>query len=140
MNDIHKHIKAFNFTPAAGGFLATLWELIQYFDDVYDDDIFINPSATYDAVYKALVTFPSNTFYAANFATLAPAICLAIDKWKLANEMEKDKQGDARSFMWRAAYYDILALVCIIEGKDTETALQLYGETYEDYLQEVNNA
>lgn len=139
MNDVKIHIDNFGFTPAASNFLYTLWDLIQFFDDVYDDD-YINPSGIYDAVYKALVTFPSNTFYAANFATIAPAICLAIDKWKIANDMEKGNKGDARSFMWRAAYYDIFALVCVLEGKDTETALNLYGESYEDYLQEINNA
>jgi hypothetical protein len=48
--------------------------------------------------------------------------------------------------MWRAAYYDlILEVVRLVHGFDeaanaAEYVAKLYGETYEDYVKEFNNA
>lgn len=135
---MHEHIASFGFTPAAESFICTIWDLIQFFDDVEDKDPVQMP--VHEAVTLAMVRLPMNQFYQQWMATLSPAITLAIEKWQMSNEMEAYQCGDARSFMWRAAFYDVLANVCIIEGKPVRAALALYGEQFETYLQEVNNA
>ena len=117
-------------------FLETIWELLQFFDDVYDKD----PVTNFDsALYGAFLTLPTNNFYTRHQAALAPAIHIAIEKWKLANYVEENGKADAKSYMWRACFYDILALVCILNGcpQQTQAALTMYGETFEDYMKEM---
>lgn len=137
---IKEHIQAFNFTPEASFFLAMTWDLIQFFDDVYDKDKPIDNCTVYGAVEYCFLNMPLSAFYQKHSIALAPALLLMIEKWKISNAMETLKQGDARSYMWRAAYYDVFALVCILEGKSPSDALMLYGEDFNEYLQEVNNA
>lgn len=136
---MREQIAQFGFTPAAADFLGMLWDLIQFFDDVYDKDE-TPKDIIYTAVFDSLVNFPLNAFYRQHSAALAPALVLMIEKWRVSNVLEESKMGDARTYMWRAAFYDVFALVCILEGKPVDRALNLYGEKYEDYLQEVNYA
>jgi hypothetical protein len=60
--------------------------------------------------------------------------------------VERAGQADARSYVWRAGYYDlILIVVQLCHGVDVATKLapivmQMYGETLADYLKEFPNA
>ena len=117
-------------------FLETIWDLLQFFDDVYDNDTVTNFDS---ALYGAFLALPTNNFYRQHQGVLAPSIHLAIEKWKLANNYEENGKADAKSYMWRACFYDILALVCILDGKAhlSQLALAMYGETFDIYMKEM---
>lgn len=119
-------------------FLVLLWSITQFFDDVHDGD----PVQDFNFVlYSTLLSLPANSFYAEHRPALAPAIHVAIEKWHMANEREKAKEGDARSFMWRAAYWDVAAVVCSLTGNpNIRYIVSAYNESFDEYLKEVNHA
>lgn len=123
---------------SACDFLTMLWGTIQFFDDVFDGD----PVKEFDKVlYSCLLSIPLNKFYQDNMAALAPQIHVAIEKWHMANELEGVRRGDARSFMWRAAFWDVAAVVCSITGnQNIRGIIAAYDESFEEYLKEVNDA
>lgn len=84
--------------------------------------------------------------FAQKSATLVPLLANAILKWQASDHVEREGDVDARSFMWRAGYYDIiLTVVQLCHGQEVakESAhliMRMYGEKYEDYLEEFSNA
>jgi hypothetical protein len=68
----------------------------------------------------------------------------AILKWQASDHVEREGDVDARSFMWRAGYYDIiLTVVQLCHGAEVakESAhmvMRMYGEKLEDYLEEFS--
>ena len=131
--------------PSACAWLLDLWDAIQVFDDVVDGD----PVASADmrrVIWACLVQMPSNPFFAANSASLLPVMATAFLKWSASDDAERGGQADARSFMWRASYYDVvLAVVMLCHGYDAALAksgavMALYGEKYEDYCAEFSHA
>lgn len=116
-----------------------LWALIQVFDDIEDGHTPKKDEAD-RSLYAALVGLPMNDFYIQHKSAIAPALLVAVEKWKAANQAEKSGAHDAKSFMWRAGFYDVLALICLLDGKSAAPALSLYGETYQDYMKEFDHA
>lgn len=128
---------------AAIDWLLDLWHVIQVFDDVHDGD----PAGdVMPALWGALVSMPGNPFYQANAAALQAAVATAILKWHAANEAEAAGKADERSFVWRAAYYDVVLLVTLLcHGKDdalhlAPTIMLMYGEPFADYREEFPDA
>lgn len=126
-------------SPDANNLVLDVWALIQVFDDIEDGDK-PKKDESERALYASLVGLPSNPFYRQNLATIGPALLLMIEKWKAANIVESNGKHDAKSYMWRAGFYDVLALVCICDGKRPQLALALYGESYENYMKEFDHA
>jgi hypothetical protein len=93
-----------------------------------------------------LVTFPGNPFFVANASALQTALATAILKWEASHTAERTNMADERSFMWRAAYYDIVLLVVLLcQGYESAMAkapsvMALYGEKFLDYRAEFPNA
>lgn len=129
----------------ATDWLLDLWSVIQVFDDAVDGDAVTHPAGE-SAVWAALVSLPGNPFYVAHAAALQAALAAAVLKWTAANAVEASGAADARSFMWRAGYYDVVLLVVLLcHGHNTASRLapvvmQMYGETYEDYCKEFARA
>ena len=112
-------------------------------DDVADGDAV--PRSDLDvAIWTSLVTMPANPFYVANFQSLQAALALLVLKWKASDDAERAGQADARSFIWRAAYYDLVLLVVLLTKghatamKDAVKVMHLYGETLPEYLKEFS--
>jgi hypothetical protein len=67
-------------------------------------------------------------------------------KWQASDQAERAGQADAKSFVWRAGYYDlILMAVSLTHGpgfaaKNAHLVMELYGEKFEDYMKEFGNA
>lgn len=131
-------------TPAVE-WLLMLWGAIQVFDDVADGD-HVQRSDLNSAIWNTLVGMNQNTFWIANSNNLAPLVATAILKWQASDQAECAGQADARSFVWRAGYYDlILMAVALCHGTKTATdmsllVMQLYGETFEEYMKEFGDA
>ena len=135
------HFEHLDLPPEATSWLMDVWRMIQMLDDVADGDAI--PRSDLDvAIWTSLVTMPANPFYIANFQPLQAALALLVLKWKASDDAERAEQADARSFVWRAAYYDLVLLVVhLTKGhatamKDAVKVMHLYGETLHDYLKE----
>lgn len=140
-----------NFTETLGlsdeasDWLVALWEVIQLFDDIADDDK-INRDDLDAVIWNALIGMPSNDFYKRNAIILIPLMSVAVLKWKASDTVEREGDACATSFVWRAGYYDlVLAAVQIEHGVQAameigSAVLKLYGESLEDYMKEMDNA
>ena len=128
--------------PQAVAWLLDLWQVTQFFDDVADGDDF--PRGDLDrAIWAALIGMPANPFFVANSNTLLPAMAAQVLKWQASDKAERNGRADARSYTWRAGYYDVVLMVChLCHGADfdPERALGLYGETLPDYCKEFSHA
>lgn len=125
--------------------LLDLWHMAQVFDDVADGDA-VDRRDLDMAVWKALVAMPANSFYTAHVAALQPALATAILKWKASDDAERGGRADERSFVWRAAYYDIVLLVVLLAHgypkamELAEKVMALYGESFAKYQEEFPHA
>jgi hypothetical protein len=125
--------------------LLDLWHMAQVFDDVADGDAVARQDLD-RAVWKGLVAMPSNPFFTAHISALQPALAMAILKWKASDDAERAGQADERSFVWRAAYYDIVLLVVLlVHGYDkamekASVVMALYGEDFAKYREEFPHA
>lgn len=134
-----------NLSDEASDWLIALWETIQFFDDVADDDK-IDRDDLDAVIWNSLIGMPSNGFYQRNAHILIPLMSVAILKWKASDDVERAGDACATSFVWRAGYYDIvLAAVQIEHGAQAameigSAVLKMYGESLEDYMKEMDNA
>lgn len=146
MESLERNLKeSLNLPPSAVAWLMSLWHVAQWFDDVADGDLY--PRESLDkALWDALVAMPSNAFFQANSAVLLPVMGTQILKWKASDTVEKDGGADAKSYGWRAGYYDVVLVVFMLcHGSEAamrfaEKPLSLYGEELNSYLKEFENA
>ena len=125
--------------------LMMLWGAIQVFDDVADGDP-VEREDLNAAIWNTLVGMNQNSFWAANSITLAPVVATMILKWQGSDQAERAGKADARSYVWRAGYYDVVMMVvALCHGTKYATdnahlVMALYGETLEDYMKEFGHA
>jgi hypothetical protein len=137
--------RVFALPAPAIEWLLMLYGAIQVFDDVADGDA-VERDDLNAAIWNTLVGMSQNTFWIANSQTLTPVVASMILKWQASDQAERSGKADARSFVWRAGYYDVVLMtVALCHGtqRATETAqqvMELYGETLEDYMKEFGNA
>lgn len=135
------HFQNLGLPSDAAGWLLDIWQLIQAWDDVADEDG-IERDRLDRAIWASLVTMPANPFYLANAVTLQAGLALLVLKWQASDDAERLGKADARSYMWRAGYYDLVLLVVLLTKghatamKDAMTVMHLYGETLHEYLKE----
>ena len=138
---LHQHFLSLGLPPAAIGWLLGVWNAIQVLDDVADGDAIERPALD-RAIYDLLAGLPSNPFFVAHAGALLPALALMVFKWKASDDAERAGRADARSFVWRAGYYDVvLAAVAAHHGamatmQVADKIMSLYGEALKDYLKE----
>jgi hypothetical protein len=117
--------------------------MIQMLDDVADGDP-VSRDDLNGAIWASLVTMPANPFYLANAAALQSGLATLVLKWQASDDAERQGWADARSFVWRAGYYDLILLVVLLtKGHATAmgkamTVMHLYGETLHEYLKEFS--
>ena len=137
----HHFAKTLDLPPAAVEWLLDVWRMIQMLDDVADGDP-VSRDDLNAAIWAALVTMPANPFFLANAAALQTALAQMVLKWQASDDAERQGQADARSFVWRAGYYDLVLLVVLLTKghadamKEAKTVMHLYGETLDEYLKE----
>jgi len=135
-------LETLDLPPAAADWLLDLWRVTQFFDDVADDDTILRCHLD-TALWAGLIKMPANPFFMANCSTLLPVVATMVLKWQASDKAERNGRADARSYNWRAGYYDVVLIVChLCHGSDfdPERALGLYGETLAEYLEEFPNA
>ena len=130
---LKSHFDDLGLPPEAQEYLLDLWHVIQMLDDVQDGDASANAGLAAWAIFARM---PMNQFYRNCMASLQPLLVMQLIKWEAANEAEASGQADARSYMWRAGYYEIVAMACHLCGLNAKAALGLYGETFAEYREE----
>jgi hypothetical protein len=134
-----------NLPPAAQRWLLDFFNVIQGLDDWRDNDP-VEPRQKEKVIYQVMVELPQNPFFQTHSYNLLPLVSILILKWIGANNLEDNREQLHKAYMWRAAYYDlILEVVRLVHGFDdaanaAEYVAKLYGETYEDYVKEFENA
>jgi hypothetical protein len=122
-----------------------LYGAIQVFDDVADGDP-VKREDLNAAIWNTLVGMNQNSFWIANSHNLAPIVATMILKWQGSDQVERSGKADARSFVWRAGFYDVvLMVVALCHGtlratEDAGSVMELYGEKFEDYMKEFSHA
>lgn len=146
MNALRENLqKSFSLPQDAVTWLCQLYEAIQVLDDFADGDE-VKRTDLDATIWNVLVGLPSNAFFMQHANSLLPAVSLMVLKWQASDKVERDGQATAKSYMWRAGYYDlVLLVVTLCHGPAAAHAvahlvMDLYGETYEDYLKEFQNA
>ena len=125
--------------------LIMVYDAIQVFDDVADGDT-IERKDLNATIWNTLVGMHQNQFFISNSHHLVPLMATMILKWQASDTAERGGHADARSFIWRAGYYDlILMAVSLTHGagfatKNAHLVMDLYGEKLEDYMKEFSNA
>ena len=118
--------------------------MIQRFDDMVDEPEKLTREDQDALIWDSFVTLPTNAFYLRNIGALSPVLALMVAKWKASDTAERAGRHDARSFVWRAGFYDVLLMVyTLVHGPtaamhDSEVILGLYGETLENYMREFD--
>ena len=146
LNSLHEHFSSALMLPkSAADWLCQLYQSIQFFDDVADGDKFERKELDC-AIWNLLVSMPQNQFFSENSKSLTPLIATQILKWQASDKSERTGTADAKSFVWRAGYYDIVLFVAsLVHGHEaatnaSESILRIYGENLGDYLKEFNHA
>lgn len=137
--------EVFILPEGAVSFLLRVWDSIQFFDDVADGDD-IKRSDLNVTLWDHFIGYAEDVFFQSNINLLKPILATMVLKWQASDHAERMGQASAKSYMWRAGYYDVvLMVVAIIHGhqKATElsqTVMDFYGETFEEYQEEFTNA
>ncbi len=128
--------------------LMDVWEVIQTLDDYADEDE-VSRDALDLLIWRVLVSMPGNPWFTKHSSTLLPIMASSTLKWQASNKAEKDGEANAKSFVWRAGYYDlILMAILLVHGQEaaakvSHLVMNLYGESFEEYMNEfrgVKNA
>ena len=125
--------------------LVMLYNVAQTFDDYADGDEVTRQEL--DAlIWNSLVGIPQNRFYQINQISLLPIIATTVLKWQGSDRAERKGQADAKTFGWRAGYFDIVLFVFnLVHGpsnaiNNADVIMNLYGESLEDYVKEFEDA
>ena len=135
------HFEGLELPPEAAAWLLDIWRMIQMLDDVADGDA-VDRQDLDTVIWTSLVSMPANPFYLANALALQAGLALLVLKWQASDDAERAGEADARSYMWRAGYYDLVLLVVLLTKghatamKQAKTVMHLYGETLHEYLKE----
>ena len=125
--------------------LLDFWSVIQGLDDWRDNDE-VSPQEKEAVIYKVMFLLPNNPFFQYHSKELLPIVSNLVLRWIGANRLEDNREDLHKAYMWRAAYYDlILEVVRLVHGFEaaanaSDFVAKLYGETFEDYVKEFQNA
>tara|TARA_R110000824_G_scaffold359628_2_gene547225 strand:+ start:8792 stop:9304 length:513 start_codon:yes stop_codon:yes gene_type:complete len=140
---LKEHFAALGIPADASDWLCGVWGAFQFYDDLADGDEITRADVDRE-LWSGMVTMPSNPFFMARCQTLLPVLALQILKWQASDHAERNGAADARSYVWRAGFYDIVLMVThLCGGADaakSRAVLSLYGETLAEYLEEFPNA
>jgi hypothetical protein len=125
--------------------LVMVYDAIQVFDDVADGDT-VERKDLNATIWNTLVGINQNQFFISNSHYLVPLLATMILKWQASDTAERAGQADAISFVWRAGYYDLILMAVSLTHspgfatKNAHLVMELYGEKFEDYMKEFDNA
>ena len=135
-------LKKLDLESDAIDWLCSLYKIIQFIDDVQDGD----KADVESGVWNSIVFFPTNGFFLRNIQYLSPILSVQILKWMASDEREREGKANAKTYMYRAGFYDVVMEVVLLthgykKAKNyAPIVMDTYGETLEDYIEEFKNA
>ena len=129
----------------ASNLLVMIYDAFQVFDDYADGDE-VERKELDALIWNTLIAIPQNPFYIRNSNAFWPVLATAILKWQGSDTAERKGKANAKSFVWRAGFYDIVLMVCALHhgsewtANNAQIVMEMYGETLEDYMEEFKNA
>ncbi len=145
INSLASHFVQLGLPHDAAAFLLMLWQAAQTIDDVADGDPVSHKDLRLTS-WNLLVALHMNRFWREHQDSIVPLMAVVLLKWIASDDVERAGAADARSFGWRAGFYDITLLVVqICRGPEfamgaAADVLRLYGESLDEYLKEYRNA
>jgi hypothetical protein len=146
MEKLRQHFEGALALPLdAVQWLLDLWRVIQMLDDVADNDPIAREELN-STIFLVLVGLPASPFFQTHAKNLLPVLASAVLKWQASDAAERNGKADAKSFVWRASYYDVVLMVVLLcHGAETAAraatyVMSIYGEVFDDYLKEFPNA
>jgi hypothetical protein len=139
------HFSNLNLPLDSQLWLTDFWDVIQGLDDWRDNDT-VDPAEKEKVIYQVMVSLPMNPFFQRHAQHLLPIMSNLVLKWIAANRLEDNKEELNKAYMWRAAYYDlVLEVVRLVHGYEnaaiaSQYVAKMYGESFEDYVKEFQNA
>lgn len=122
--------------------------LSQIWDDLYDNDKFVNGWDVNRMMMQALITIPRNRFYREHFADLQPVIEHCLFNWLDANALEEN--GNTRdlqvSYILRSTTTDLLIHCAYLVGgpewrlkvaADVRSRIYRDNESFTAYRKEI---
>jgi hypothetical protein len=117
-------------------------------DDLIDKDNDYTDKEVHDVFSFLMFEMPSNPFYIRHQRELSPIMMSILLKWHTANIFEKERQeGDInKAFVLRAELYQLFVICAVLTGgrewgiEVSPTIWRSYGELFEDFKQEIDNA
>ena len=137
--------QVFHLPDDATQWLLDVFFAAQIFDDYADGD-YVKRTDLDKLIMKVLYEMPANAFFQRFAGNLLHLIGNAVLKWKASDMKELNQEADAKSFVWRASFYDIvLEVVRLVHGNEAALhnaakVMDLYGEDFEEYKQEFSDA
>ena len=148
MNNDHKgsfknHISFFlKGNESAINFCVMIIDIIDTWDDLVDGDE-VSQDDINNAFFLSLFELPKNQFYRQCESELRPVMINVFLRWNDANKMEAKGEHLEKCYMLRAGLYDLFAHCALLVGglkwanEIGPSIRKLYGETLEDYLEEM---
>jgi hypothetical protein len=134
----------FELTEDAARFVIMIERFSQFFDDVADGDEIKREDLDLN-LFNCFIGLNTNSFFLNHRFALLPVMELIILKWQGSDKLEREGKANEKTFMWRAAFYDLLMAVMGIchsheyAVKRAPCVLNFYAETMEDYKKEFSN-
>lgn len=125
----------------AVAWLMDVFRSIQTLDDYADGDP-VERAQLDKLIWSLLAGCWMNPFFQRFQGQLLPVMACAILQWQAADKVEREGRADARSFVWRAGFYQLalMAVLCQhgpeVAMKNGDLALGIYGEKFEHYMKE----
>ena len=138
---LQSHLISLRLSDCAINWLMIVWRMMQTFDDFADGDE-VTRDRLDTLIFDSFVTYASHPFYLAHHAYLTPICANIFFKWKSSDTAERSGIVSEVSFVWRAAFYDLIVAAMFVEfGREYTTEnshliMSLYGEKYSDYVGE----
>jgi len=129
--------------PDAAKLCLELLYLANFYDDVYDGD---KPKDVYKALIIDMVSIRRNPFFLRFQGELTTLITSMTLQWIAANKLEENKEHLEKAYMLRAGIYQVIAYCAFLSGgldhylECGDEIYKLYGETFENYSEELNYA
>lgn len=142
---LQAHLIDLKLSNCAINWLLIVWRMMQTFDDFADHDE-VSRDRLDALIFDSFVNYASHPFYLSHYQHLTPICANIFFKWKSSDTAERTGFVSEVSFVWRAAFYDLIIAVMFIEfGREYTTEnshliMALYGEKYSDYMGEFNHA
>lgn len=105
---------------AAADFLTQVVQALHLWDDLIDQDKVIDTQIIHEVFINLLTVLPHNPFFKNQAPNLTPVLLMAIQNWRLANQVECSDASHSTelevAFVLRSSYVDLVTMTATLCG------------------------